>query len=33
MMKLDDLTSLKETLNQNIQMKAQRMRQHENRTI
>ena len=33
MMKLDDLTPLEETLNQNIQMKAQRMRQHENRTI
>ena len=33
MIKLDDLTPLEETLNQNIQMKAQRMRQHENRTI
>ena len=32
MKKLDDLTPLKETLKQKIQLKAQRMRRYENRT-
>ena len=32
MKKLDDLTPLKETLKQKIQLKAQRMKQYEKRT-
>ena len=32
MKKLDNLTPLKETLKQKIQLKAQRMRRHEKRT-